>query len=199
MPDSGEKEYYKQVAEGFEKALPISSKGNINIFPKPGAQGDMPSSPKFGDGERAVGKVKIVFDLNAKEAGEPDGNIGIPGKVIINLQHIKEGASPCSGCINAICCAALNICHHRPEGIRQNQFFCHADDDAVNASDHLSGIGNFPVKLSLKFLPQLDGTRAYLGEKGEVKGRVQEASWRGVAAISVRQIGNSGKSDLSDV
>jgi hypothetical protein len=57
MPESCQEEDDKKVQVSADLALTITSQRNIDIFLKPGGQGDMPSSPEFLHG---MGDIRIV-------------------------------------------------------------------------------------------------------------------------------------------
>ena len=45
----------------------------------------MPAAPKFPDGEREVGAFEICHQIDAKQLGTAYGDIGITGKIAVNL------------------------------------------------------------------------------------------------------------------
>ena len=46
----------------------------------------MPSTPEFSYVTAEVGDVEVLFQLNAKEFGCADGDIGVAGKVTVDLE-----------------------------------------------------------------------------------------------------------------
>ena len=77
MPQTAHQKCDDYVHPVAERGYPVASKGNIDIIPKPGGQGNMPASPEFFDRRRKIGTFKVRHKVNAKELCGSDGNVGI--------------------------------------------------------------------------------------------------------------------------
>ena len=74
--------------------LPVSSKRNVQILLKPGAERNVPSLPEFTDGRADVGVVEVLQKLKAEHSAESDGHIRVTGEIIVNLQGIGQRTQP---------------------------------------------------------------------------------------------------------
>ncbi|KAA6303313.1 MAG: hypothetical protein EZS26_000494 [Candidatus Ordinivivax streblomastigis] len=52
----------------------------------------MPTSPKFGNIARKIGKSKIAHQIKTKQSGCSYRNIGITRKITIDLESEEKGA-----------------------------------------------------------------------------------------------------------
>ena len=50
----------------------------------------MPTTPKFGGGERLVGAVEVLRQAETHQEGDADGDVGVAGEVGVNLQRVRE-------------------------------------------------------------------------------------------------------------
>ena len=56
MPQTCKEPDYQQIKDLTDHPFPVASQGNINILPKPCAQGNMPASPEL---RNALGNIRI--------------------------------------------------------------------------------------------------------------------------------------------
>src|SRR5262249_57858690 len=66
------------------------------------------------------GRRKISRQPNSEEIGRADRNIGVAGKVEIDLEGEQHGAEPCKIC--AVGPDEKNVIDHRSEAVRQHHF-----------------------------------------------------------------------------
>ena len=66
MPDAGEHPHNEDVPVGFQQTFPVAAQGDIYIFPEPGAEGDVPAPPEFGDAPGDIGVVEVDFEFEAQ-------------------------------------------------------------------------------------------------------------------------------------
>ena len=53
--------YFAYVAFCEAKGIdPVASQGDIDVFPEPGAQGDMPSAPEFRNAPGDIGMIEVL-------------------------------------------------------------------------------------------------------------------------------------------
>ena len=67
MPDSGKDPHHQHIPKyNIHIFHPGASQWEINIFLKPGAQGNMPSPPEFSDGFWDIGIIKVLLEFKAE-------------------------------------------------------------------------------------------------------------------------------------
>ena len=85
MPQSAQKENSHQIEIGSPSGHPVPAKRNIEIVPKPTGERHMPSSPEIGYGICDIRVVEVCRKIEAKDAGDANRHIRIPGEIKINL------------------------------------------------------------------------------------------------------------------
>lgn len=92
VPESTYQEDNKGVPDSLPFAPPTSSQGHIQIIAEPSGKRDMPASPEFRDIAGKIGKGKIPHQTKSKQSSRSDCDIGVAGKVSVNLKA-KENSS----------------------------------------------------------------------------------------------------------
>ena len=123
MPHSGKEKYDKQVSIGACRAFAISSQRNIDIITKPGRQGNMPSVPEFLHRTSCIGIIEILLEFKSEHFSKTNGHIGISGKIVINLHHVKNCAQPQSLPGYRVWTIFKNFIHHTGKGIGKKNLF----------------------------------------------------------------------------
>ena len=72
-----------------EFAASVAAQRNIYIIPEPGRQRNMPSAPEFFHRRRQIGTFEICHKVNIKQFGCSDCDIGVTGKIAVDL-HCKK-------------------------------------------------------------------------------------------------------------
>ena len=65
----------KQIDDLSAKAFSVTSQGNIHIFFKPCRKTNVPTTPKFSNGCRNVGIIKILQELKAKHSAQTASHV----------------------------------------------------------------------------------------------------------------------------
>jgi len=86
MPETGDQEYDEDVADGFCGGHPTASQRDVDVIPKPGGEGDVPSAPELGDIPAEVGSPEVGHELEAEELGRTDCDIRVAGEVSVDLE-----------------------------------------------------------------------------------------------------------------
>ena len=94
VPETGEEPDHQKIAEPFGEGDTVSSEGDINVITKPGAEGDMPSAPEFGNTCRKIGIIEILREFKTKDPAETDSHIAVAGEIEIDLQGEGNGIDP---------------------------------------------------------------------------------------------------------
>lgn len=86
VPQPAQQHRDEQVQIGSRSATAVATERNVEVITEPGGQGDVPASPELGDVAGEIGLVEILGQLNAQQAADPPGDIGVAGEVAIDLQ-----------------------------------------------------------------------------------------------------------------
>ncbi len=101
MPYTRQRPDYCEIEDLPALSLSIPSQRNINIFTKPGSQGNMPSSPKLGDSLGHIRINELLYEMKTKHSSQPNSHIRIARKVKIDLE--SKGQNPNPRCQNRQC------------------------------------------------------------------------------------------------
>ena len=94
VPDTSEHPDDENIPDLLHQTFPVSSQWDVNVFPKPGAQGDMPSSPEFRDAPGNIRIIEVFQEMEAKHFSETDSHIGITGEIKVDLEGVGQGSQP---------------------------------------------------------------------------------------------------------
>ena len=81
MPETGEQPYNKHIYNHTFLTFSVTAQWDVNIFPEPSAECDMPSSPEIRGGGGTVGVFEVHWELKAKDASKPDCHQGISEEI----------------------------------------------------------------------------------------------------------------------
>ena len=92
----------------------------------------MPASPEFLHGTGHIWIIKILLKPEAKHFSKSDCHIGVSGKIIINLKHIKTCTKP--QCFSGYCIRSVlkNIIYDLSKCICQKYLFPKSPAEAHN-------------------------------------------------------------------
>ena len=94
MPQTRQPPYNDEVQDLPGQSAPVAAQRNIHIFPEPGTQRNMPPPPVFGNAAAQVRVIKVFQELKAQHFSQPNGHIGVTGKVEVNLEGKRNGSQP---------------------------------------------------------------------------------------------------------
>ncbi len=86
MPETTEEEYDKGVADDLRLGATAATQGDIDIIPEPSGQGNVPTTPEFGDIPTEIWNIEIPHQFDSKEFGRSYGYVGIAGEIPVNLE-----------------------------------------------------------------------------------------------------------------
>ena len=95
VPDAGGGPDHEQVEHLPALAPAVAPQGDIEIFPEPGGQGDVPPPPELGDAFGDIGVVEVGQELKTQHPPQAHGHVGVAGEIEINLEG--EGQHPQPG------------------------------------------------------------------------------------------------------
>ena len=189
MPAPCQRPDNPQVPDVLQDAHPVAAHGNIDVFPEPGAQGDMPSAPEFRNAPGAVGKMKVFFERKAEHLSQADGHVGIAAEIEIYLEGV--GQRPHPGGKHGKGGQSRHRLEDGAQVISQQHLFCQAAHKIPGSlSEELPG-GKALPKLGVDIRVLDDGPGHQLGKHGDVEAKGNQASLpSGLSTVHIRQIGN---------
>lgn len=95
MPEAAQKPDDQQVQDRAGASFAVSSERDIHIFPKPGAECDMPSAPEVRDASCHIRMAEVCRHMEAEHLTQTDSHQGVPAEVKIKLHGVGKGAEPC--------------------------------------------------------------------------------------------------------
>ena len=114
--------------------------GVEDIVPEPGAQGDVPPGPEFGDVFGEEGAAKILRHGQPKDLGRAADRVHGAGKVGIELQGVENAAH--QGHITGVgVVPGKQLLHHGIQAVRNDQFFHQTEGNTLEAQAEVF-IGN---------------------------------------------------------
>ncbi len=91
MPDTADEVDDHNVYISPDPAPAVSAQRDIDIgFQKTG-QRHMPSVPEFGDGQRFIGRVKVLRQRDIEHAADADRHVAVAAEIKIELEGIAQG------------------------------------------------------------------------------------------------------------
>ena len=84
VPEAGEKPHDQNIQNMSRYGYPVASQGNVDIFPEPGSQRNMPSSPELRDTFGDIWVIEIPYELKAKHFSQSHRHVGIAAEVEID-------------------------------------------------------------------------------------------------------------------
>ena len=132
----------------------------------------MPSSPEILHRHRHIGVAEVFLKFKSKHFSKSDRHIRVTGKIIIDLQHIKDRTQPQRFSCRRISAIFVNIVHYLGKSICKQHFFPKAP-----AKPHDSGSKFLRSNLPLLDLPGnilvfYDRACDQLREKGNIQKHV---------------------------
>ena len=94
MPQAGQPPHDDEIQNLSGQAAPVAAQRDIHILPEPGSQRNMPPPPVFGNAAAQIRVIEVFQELKAQHFSQPNGHIGIAGKVKVNLEGKGDGAQP---------------------------------------------------------------------------------------------------------
>ena len=92
MPKPAYQKDNQRITSHFPSAASAAAQRNINVIPEPSSKRDMPTTPKLCYIPGEIREIKVTHQIDAKQAGRANGNIGISGKVSIDLKSEEDGS-----------------------------------------------------------------------------------------------------------
>jgi len=186
------------VSAGFCAAG--AAEGDEQVVAQPGGEGDVPAMPEIRRVGGAVGGVKVAGEAVAEEEGAADGDVGVAGKVAVDLGGVAVDGEQGVGAGIGFWVGEDGLDQHGGQDVGQNDFFEEAGDDEEAAGIGANGEGVArDGELREEIAGAQDGAGDELGEEGDVEQRVPQVDFlRQFAAIGIHQQRNRVKNKERD-
>src|ERR1043166_8205542 len=85
VPQPAEEHGDGEIAQGFQPPFALATERNVEIVAQPTRQRDVPALPEFRGRGREIGREEIARQLDAEQLGDAAGDVGIGGKIAVDL------------------------------------------------------------------------------------------------------------------
>src|SRR2546423_3090707 len=85
MPKPCQKKNDQKIADRLPTTAAVAAEWDVKVVSKPERKGHMPAPPKIGYGPGGIGVIEILRKGKSQDEREPNGHVGITGKIEINL------------------------------------------------------------------------------------------------------------------
>ena len=172
VPQSGEQPDNGEIDELTVLGTAITTQGDIDIIPEPGAKGNMPPPPELRNAGGQIGVVKVFGKIKAKALGKTDCHIGIAGEIKIELETVEYHSQPCGTGRHG----------GKPgdggEGsakiVGNQHLFAQSHQKQADACAELCRRHAAVAELRSHVLILDNGTGRHLWEKGHIQGKIQK-------------------------
>ncbi len=86
VPQAGQEHDDGQIPQGVPPGAAIAPQGDVQVVPEPGGQRNVPPAPKFRGRPGKIREPEILHEVDPQQFGGPPGDIGITGKIGVNLE-----------------------------------------------------------------------------------------------------------------
>ena len=190
VPQPAEQKYRHDIEAPAGQAPPAPAQGDVHVVGKPGRQADVPPPPELPDGAGGIGGLEIFHQLHAQKPCRPPGDVGVAGKVTIDLQtKQRRGGDDLRA--GRLAGGGVHRVHQGGEAVGDGRLFEIARQQQPSARGKLlPGQGPLPAQLGQQAAGALDGPGHQLGEKGDEQRVIAEVPLRGgPAPVYVQHVG----------
>ena len=186
VPDAGGRPHDEQVEHPAALGAAVAPQGDIQVFPEPGGQGDVPPPPELGDTLGNIGVVEVGQELKAQHPAQAYRHVGVAREVKVDLegegQHTQP--SPRHGQVRQR--HGLIAVPQHPHVVGDEQLFAKADHKHLDARGKLVHSAVPLIDLVSQVLILDDGTGDELGKQGDEGAKVKDGSLRsGVSPVHI--------------
>lgn len=89
VPKTAEEHRYHIIQIRSRRPVVAAAERNIKVIAQPARKGNMPSTPEFRDIRRKIGLSEVQTQLDSEQSAHAAGDVGVTGKVTVNLQREK--------------------------------------------------------------------------------------------------------------
>src|SRR5262245_48730649 len=126
VPQASEQHGGEKVHISSRHTTAISPQTDVQIIAEPTGETDMPAMPKLPNISRCIRQVEVENELESEPTSRAAGNVGITGKIAIDLNGKGEG---CEDNHRAARVGLMvNHFHEWREVVRECDFFEHSPE-----------------------------------------------------------------------
>ena len=186
VPDTGGGPHHQQVEHPPGLGAAVASQGDIQVFPEPGGQGDVPAPPELGDAFGDIGIVEVGQEFKAQHPAKAGGHIGVTGEVEVDLEGKGDHAQPRTQNSELSGAHSLIGLPQHAHIVGNQHLLGHTDHKDLHAGGELLGGGSALVDLIAQVLIFDNRTGDELGEQGNEGTEVDDAALgTGISAVHV--------------
>ena len=137
MPETGQKPYHKDIKKLSAAFDTVAAQRDVNIIAEPGAEGDVPTPPEFGDAFGDVRIVKVLWEIETQHPAQTNRHQRITAEIKINLEGICQQAHPRQRGGNVGKAQGLYLGPKCANGVRQQNLAAQSHDKQPNTFFHL--------------------------------------------------------------
>lgn len=172
MPQARDQENDKKVE--IDVPLPASTQGDIQVFPEPSPERDMPTPPKLRNRSGGIGEIEILREAETKTTGNTEGHVRITRKIQINLEREQDAAQPSRCRIHACICLGKDGRNRHAQGVGQQDFLGQADNETFQPCHDIRETGMAVLEIGLHILVFHDGSLHQFREKHHIQGKIKK-------------------------
>ena len=94
MPEAGEEEHQPEVEVHAVFRATVAAERDIEVVAHESTQRDVPTTPELGDARRVIWVVEVLREVEAHDAAETDGHVGIGGEVEVKMHGVGNYRDP---------------------------------------------------------------------------------------------------------
>ncbi len=191
VPYACEQPYNKAVEYQSARALAVSAEGDVDVFPEPRTQSDVPSSPEFGHCEGSVRMVEVSRQVEAHELAKTYSHQRVAAEIEIKLEGVGENTHPCQRRGNTLVADHGNIAPEATYLIGDEDLVAETDSKGFETFlDFADVMGPF-LKLLCHCAVSYDRACDKLGEHTDVCAVVDKTSFRRrFPSVNIDDVGN---------
>ena len=178
VPESCQHPDDQEISYVFSCTYPVPAERNVDVFPEPAAEGNMPSAPEIRDGHSGIRVVKVFGKCKSQKPPEPDRHVRVSAEVEIELQGIGEGPRPGGECRQGGGGQGGDLGKEAAENICKKDLFGKSLHKEEKTQPHLHEIDGMVLQLLLDVLIAHDRPGDQLREHGDIETEVRDGALR---------------------
>ena len=172
VPETAKEHGEEKVCVGACVTKAIAAERDVEVFAKPGREGDVPSAPEVGEGGCEVGGIEVFGEEESEHESESDGHVRVPAEVEVDLEGVADGSEPCVG--GGAVRGLEGGISEMAAGVCEDDFFGESEQEEEGAAGEVLGGFGAVAKLFGEEGELEDGACDKVGEHGGEAGEIDE-------------------------
>ena len=172
VPESADPEGHENVPGAAQGRDAAATERHVNVVAEPGGERHVPATPELPDRAGVVWRVEIFHQFEPEHAGGADRDVGVAGKVAIDLIREKDGRD---GQLQAVVALRrrVDVVHVDCQSVGHHELLEEAPSHPLQSADHPTIFERMELtKLPEQILRTFDWPGHELGKKHHI-GRVR--------------------------